>query len=167
MSLSRKQLAPLPQGGEAGLAKKLVRGAAAAAPRLTKQVTTKSRGDAAEAIALAYLRQRGLRLIQANYATPGRGGGEIDLIMREPDGTLVFVEVRQRASQSHGGAGASITPAKQRRIVFAARHYLMRLASPPPCRFDALLIHGTPLAGAAPEDCGACIEWLQAAFDAY
>jgi len=168
MSLSRKQLAPPPPDGvAAGLAKKLVTGAAAAAPKLTKQVTTKSRGDAAEAMALAYLRQRGLRLIQANYATPGRGGGEIDLIMREPDGTLVFVEVRQRASQSHGGAGASITVAKQRRIVFAARHYLMRLASPPPCRFDALLIHGTPLAGAAPEDCGACIEWLQAAFDAY
>ena len=28
--------------------------------------------------------------------------------MRAPDGTLVFVEVRQRASRSHGGAGASI-----------------------------------------------------------
>jgi putative endonuclease len=167
MSLSRKQLAPLPQGGEAGLARKLVQGAAVAAPKLTKQVTTKSKGDVAEALALAYLRQRGLRLIQANYATPGRGGGEIDLIMRESDGTLVFVEVRQRASQSHGGAGASITAAKQRRIIFAARHYLMRLASPPPCRFDALLIHGTPLAGAAPEDCGARIEWLQGAFDAF
>lgn len=167
MSLSRKQLAPPLDGVAAGLAKKLVQGAAAAAPRLTKQVTTKSRGDAAEVIALAYLRQRGLRLIQANYATPGRGGGEIDLIMREPDGTLVFVEVRQRASQSHGGAGASITTAKQRRIILAARHYLMRLASPPPCRFDALLIHGTPLAGAPPDDCGARIEWLQAAFDAF
>lgn len=167
MSLSRKQLAPPPGGVETGVAKMVAKSAAAAAPSLTKQVTTKSKGDAAEALALAYLRQRGLRLIQANYATPGRGGGEIDLIMREPDGTLVFVEVRQRASQSHGGAGASITAAKQRRIVLAARHYLMRLPNPPPCRFDALLIHGTPLAGAPPDDCGACIEWLQAAFDAY
>jgi putative endonuclease len=159
MSLSKKQLAPSsPDGVVAGLAK------------ITKQITTKStksRGDAAEALALAYLRQRGLRLIQANYRTPGRGGGEVDLIMRAPDGTLVFIEVRQRASASHGGAGASITAAKQRKIIFAARYYLMRLANPPPCRFDALLIHGTPLAGASPEDCGACIEWLPAAFDAF
>ncbi len=166
MSLSRKQLAPPPQGVETDVVKMVAKGAAAAAPSLTKQVTTKSKGDAAEALALAYLRQRGLRLLQANYRTPGRGGGEIDLIMRAPDGTLVFVEVRQRASASHGGAGASITATKQRRIIFAARHYLMRLASPPPCRFDALLIHGKLPSGTALEECGARIEWLQAAFDA-
>jgi putative endonuclease len=167
MSLSRKQLAPPLGGVETGVAKVVTKGAAAAAPRLAKQVTTKSLGDAAEALALAYLRQRGLRLLQANYRTPGRGGGEIDLIMRAPDSTLVFVEVRQRATQSHGGAGASITVTKQRRIIFAARHYLMRLANPPPCRFDVLLIEGKLPSGAALEDCGARIEWLQAAFDAF
>lgn len=170
MSFSRKQVSP-PQGRAAGVAKEAAANAAGAhqaqaACAPSRQVTTKSRGDAAEAIALAYLRQRGLRLIQANYRTPGRGGGEIDLIMRAPDGTLVFIEVRQRASDSHGGAGASITQAKQRRIIFAARHFLMRLASAPPCRFDVLLIHGTPADGATLEDCGARIEWLQAAFDA-
>ncbi|MEY3486668.1 MAG: hypothetical protein RL075_673, partial [Pseudomonadota bacterium] len=58
------------------------------------QVTTKRRGDAAEALAAEYLAARGLRLLQRNFKTPGRGGGEIDLIMRAPDGTLVFVEVR-------------------------------------------------------------------------
>ncbi len=94
-------------------------------------------------------------LVARNYRTPGRGGGEIDLIMRDPrDGTLAFVEVRQRASGTHGGAGGSITHAKQRRIVFAARHYLGRLRSLPPCRFDVVLVEaGT-------------IEWLQGAFDA-
>jgi putative endonuclease len=66
----------------------------------------------------------------------------------------VFVEVRQRASRSHGGAAASVSPMKRRRIVFAARHYLMRLAPPPPCRFDVISVE----AGA--------IEWLRAAFDA-
>jgi putative endonuclease len=55
------------------------------------------RGDAGEDRALAHLLAAGLRLVSRNYRTPGRGGGEIDLIMREPDGTLVFVEVRQRA----------------------------------------------------------------------
>lgn len=112
-------------------------------------------GDAAEDAALHYLQQAGLRLLVRNYRTPGRGGGEIDLIMRAPDGTTVFVEVRQRKSASHGGAAASISPLKQRRIIFAARHYLMRLAAPPPCRFDVVLL-----------EYGG-VEWLQAAFDAY
>ncbi len=131
----------------------------AAAP--TGQITTKRRGDAAEALACAYLVGQGLRLVERNFATPGRGGGEIDLVMRAPDGTLVFVEVRQRSTASHGGAGGSITHAKQRRIVFAARHYLMRFATLPPCRFDVVLVQGP----SRPEG-QQTIEWLQAAFDA-
>jgi len=67
-----------------------------------QQITTKRRGDAAEALAAEYLTARGLRLLHRNFKTPGRGGGEIDLIMRAPDGTLVFVEVRQH----HGGQTA-------------------------------------------------------------
>ena len=117
--------------------------------------TTKQTGDAAEDAALHYLQQAGLRLLQRNYRTPGRGGGEIDLIMRAPDGTTVFVEVRQRKSTSHGGAGASVSALKQRRIVFAARHYLMRWPEPPPCRFDVVLLEQ------------GSIEWLPAAFDAH
>jgi putative endonuclease len=123
--------------------------------KTTGSTTTKQRGDAAEDAALAHLQKAGLRLVARNYRTPGRGGGEIDLIVRDPrDGTLVFVEVRQRASRSHGGAGASITGVKQRRLVFAARHYLMTLRTPPPCRFDVVLVE--------PEG----IQWLVAAFDA-
>jgi len=116
--------------------------------------TTKQLGDRAEDLALAHLQQAGLRLLERNYRTPGRGGGEIDLIMRAPDGTCVFVEVRQRASSSHGGAAASVSWAKQRRIVFAARHYLMRLSTLPPCRFDVVTVQEGR------------IDWLTAAFDA-
>ena len=123
---------------------------------------TKSVGDAAEAVALEYLRDAGLTFQEANYRTPGRGGGEIDLIMKDKDGTLVFVEVRQRASTSHGGAGASISAIKQQRIVFAARHYLMRFKTLPPCRFDVVLIQGRPSTGGQP-----AIEWLRSAFDAF
>ena len=136
-------------------------GACEAAQSVPGQVTTKRLGDAAEVVALNYLRQAGLLLVEANYRTPGRGGGEIDLIMRAPDATLVFVEVRQRSGQSHGGAAASISAVKQRRIVFAARHYLMRFASPPACRFDVLLVQGQAGDGA-----GVRVEWLRAAFDA-
>jgi putative endonuclease len=126
-----------------------------------KQITTKSRGDAAESVARAYLINAGLRFIEANYRTPGRGGGEIDLVMRAADGTLVFVEVRQRSRASHGGAAASISAVKQRRIVFAARHYLMRFASAPPCRFDVVLVDGALTTRHL-----ARIEWLAGAFDA-
>lgn len=150
MWFSRKQV----KGGAKG------EGVAGAAP-LSAQITTKSRGDAAESAALAHLKRAGLQLVERNYRTPGRGGGEIDLVMRAPEGTLVFVEVRQRSGDSHGGAAASIGAVKQQRIIFAAQHFLMRFATAPPCRFDVVLVQGNAAAGAA-----APIEWLQAAFDA-
>ncbi|HOP89568.1 MAG TPA: YraN family protein [Ottowia sp.] len=117
-------------------------------------VTTRLRGNAAEDAALAHLLAAGLTLVERNYRTPGRGGGEIDLVMREAGGTLVFVEVRARVGTTHGGAAASVGGVKQRRIVLAARHYLMRHRSPPACRFDVVAIDGDH------------IEWLKAAFDA-
>jgi len=120
---------------------------------LNKKQTSKSRGDAAEEAALAYLQDKGLRLLQRNYRTPGRGGGEIDLIMQLPDTTVVFVEVRQRATRGFGGAAASVGTVKQGRIVFAARHYLMRWRQLPPARFDVVVVEAEGL------------QWLQAAFD--
>jgi putative endonuclease len=119
--------------------------------------TARAAGEAAEARALAHLQAQGLALVARHYRV---GGGprvpaaEVDLIVRERDGTLVFVEVRARRSTAHGGAAASVGAAKQRRIVRAARQYLARLASPPPCRFDVIAIDGERL------------EWLRAAFDA-
>lgn len=118
------------------------------------KVTTRQSGAAAEDVALAHLQAAGLSLVTRNYRTPGRGGGEIDLIMRAPDGTLVFVEVRARRATDKGGAAASVGATKQRRIVLAAQHYLMRLSAPPPCRFDVVAIDGGQ------------ISWLPGAFDA-
>jgi len=120
----------------------------------TDRASTKKVGDAAEDEALLHLQQQGLRLVTRNYRTPGRGGGEIDLIMRAADGTLVFVEVRRRQSSLHGSAAASVGRVKQRRVVLAARHYLLNLRSLPPCRFDVIEV--------TPEGCN----WLLAAFDA-
>ncbi len=118
------------------------------------QETTKQKGDAAEDRALQYLQAQGLKLLQRNYRTPGRGGGEIDLVMGDIDGTLVFVEVRRRCSAKHGSALASVTRTKQRRIVFAARHYLLKLRTTPPCRFDVVAVEANQL------------QWFKAAFDA-
>ena len=119
--------------------------------------TTLARGERAEDRALAHLQARGLRLLERHYRVaggPSRRAGEIDLVMRERDGTLVFVEVRSRADRRAGGAAASVTPAKQRSLVLAAQHYLMRWPAPPRCRFDVVAIDGDEL------------QWLPAAFEA-
>jgi len=115
------------------------------------------RGAAAEDRALAHLEHQGLRLVERNYRVargPSARAGEVDLIMRANDGTLVFVEVRSRRDGRHGGAAASVSARKQASLVLAARHYLLRFRAPPPCRFDLVAIDGEALT------------WLPAAFDA-
>ena len=111
------------------------------------------KGSDAEQIAVSYLQQQHLLLIARNYRCRG---GEVDLICREAL-VLVFVEVRLRRNAGYGGAAASITAAKRRRIVLAARHYLAAQATDPEpdCRFDCLLLDG--LAENA-------ISWLRDAF---
>lgn len=121
-------------------------------------VTTRTLGEAGEDRALAWLQAAGLVLLERNYrlaAGPRARAGEVDLIMRERDGTVVFVEVRRRTHRRHGGAAASVTASKQQRVVLAARHYLLRWASPPPCRFDVVAIDGDDIA------------WLKGAFTAH
>jgi putative endonuclease len=123
------------------------------APATSRQAT----GASGEARALAYLLQHGLQLIERNYRVArgrSRHAGEVDLILRDRDGTLVFVEVRARRSREAGGAAASVSAVKQARLVYAAQHYLTRLPRPPPCRFDVVAIDGDELV------------WLRAAFDA-
>jgi putative endonuclease len=115
--------------------------------RTTKE-TTKGTGDEAETRALDHLSLHGVKLLQRNYrvaAGPHARGGEVDLIVRERDGTLVFVEVRTRSGAGHGGAAGSVTRSKQRRVIYAAQHYLLQFASPPPCRFDVVAIEGGEL----------------------
>jgi len=124
---------------------------------VTNLPTTKALGDAAEARALAHLQAAGLALVRRNYRVargPQARGGEVDLVMRERDGTLVFVEVRVRNDGRFGGAAASVGAAKRQRLVFAASHFLRGLREPPPCRFDVVAVEGDR------------IEWLRAAFDA-
>ncbi|HEU5295241.1 MAG TPA: YraN family protein [Burkholderiaceae bacterium] len=119
--------------------------------------TPKSAGDRAETLALQHLQRHGLVLVCRNYRVargPRARGGEIDLVLRERDGTLVFVEVRSRADVTFGGALASVTARKQQRLILAARHYLARLTQLPPCRFDVVAIDGD------------AVQWVRAAFDA-
>ncbi len=110
-----------------------------------------TRGQEAEKLAAAFLERKRLRIVERNYRSRF---GEIDLIARDGE-ALVFVEVRERKSEAFGGAAASITTAKQKKLTRTALAYLTGNARPPPCRFDAILI------GASGK-----IEWLRDAFAA-
>lgn len=114
--------------------------------------STGNKGSAAEQRAAAFLQQQKLTFLESNYRCRF---GEIDLIMQEND-TVVFVEVRMRSSDRFGGAAASITAAKQTKLIRAARHYLARQDDDFPCRFDVILISGTRENE---------IEWIRNAFD--
>nr|WP_315258529.1 YraN family protein [uncultured Duganella sp.] len=98
-------------------------------------------GRLGEERALAHLQAHGLTLLERNFLCKS---GEIDLVMQEGP-TLVFVEVRRRASAKFGGAVYSVTPAKQQRLFRAAQYYLLRHKIPPPCRFDLVAIDGEKL----------------------
>jgi putative endonuclease len=97
------------------------------------------RGSAAESAAAKFLERRGYRIVAYNYRTRL---GEIDLIA-EDRGTLVFIEVKARATDRFGSPGEAITPAKQARIARLAQQFLTaRRLGDRPCRFDAVLISG-------------------------
>jgi putative endonuclease len=116
--------------------------------------TTTARGRRYEALALAHLESRGLRLLERNFRCKG---GEIDLVMQDGD-VLVLVEVRMRSRADFGGAAASVDARKQGRLITAAR-VLLR-ARPElarlPARFDVVAIEGS--------DQAAPIKWIRDAF---
>lgn len=107
-------------------------------------------GKFAENRAETLLKTAGLGIVARNWRCRQ---GEIDLIARDGE-VLVFVEVRSRKRSDHGSAADSITAAKQRRIIAAARLYLAKLGQMPACRFDVVTI-----------DEGRDPVWLKSAFD--
>jgi putative endonuclease len=79
-------------------------------------------GRSAEAMAAAYLKRHGFKLLEKNYRTEF---GEIDLIAKDND-TLVFIEVKARRSLSFGSPKDAVSFRKQQRISMAALVYLRR-----------------------------------------
>jgi putative endonuclease len=80
------------------------------------------RGRRAEAAAAAWLERQGFEVLARNHATRR---GEVDLVCREGD-TVCFVEVRSRSRLDHGSPAESVTPAKARRVVAAAKDWALR-----------------------------------------
>lgn len=109
------------------------------------------RGAHYEAQARRWLERKGLRFIAANVHVRG---GEIDLIMRQ-GATTVFIEVRYRANARFGGAAASVTQAKQQKLLRTAAVWLARQNGSfdtVDCRFDVLAFTGSE------------VEWIVNAF---
>jgi putative endonuclease len=114
-------------------------------------------GDAAEEAACAHLRARGCTIVARNARYKE---GELDIVARQ-GALLLFVEVRQRASNRFGGAGASVDQFKRRRLLRAAQHFLLehygdggrRTGGWPACRFDVVTA-----------DASGVTEWIQDAF---
>ena len=113
-------------------------------------------GNAAEERACRHLEGAGLTIVERNFRT---GGGEIDIVARKGD-VLVFVEVRSREDADFGTPEESVTPAKRRRIVGAAKRYLSDVppSSWSEARFDVIAIEGSGEA--------AVLRHYPAAFDA-
>jgi len=97
-------------------------------------------GAKGELLALAFLKQRGLQLIEKNFNCKP---GEIDLIMQDDEYT-VFVEVRYRKNSGYGSPLETVDSRKQRKLWLAAQTYLQQkgLSFHVACRFDVVAITG-------------------------
>ncbi len=100
--------------------------------------TRKSWGAYGEDRAADLLRSRGLEVIDRNWRF---GRGELDLVCRDRDGTVVFVEVKSSRGRWAGDPGEWITPAKQRQVAKIALAWLVKHESTHKMvRFDAVLL---------------------------
>ena len=114
----------------------------------------RSRGAAVEAAAREMLEQAGLKTLASNVRFRG---GELDLVMLDGN-DVAFVEVRYRRTDQFGGAAASVDAGKRRKLILAAKLYLLQepLLARLPCRFDVIEAEGEP-----PR-----LNWIKAAFRA-
>lgn len=102
-------------------------------------MTKRDAGTVGESKAEAYLRRRGLRILERNFTLRI---GEIDLIAQDGD-TLVFVEVRSRADATFGSAVRAVGPLKRRQVSRVAAAYIAwRAPASAAVRFDVVAITG-------------------------
>jgi putative endonuclease len=115
------------------------------------------RGEAAELLAANYLQVRGLKVLGRNLRCKA---GELDLVCLD-EGVLAIVEVRQRESSRFGGALASVSWIKQRKIIRATQFLMQREPRwrDKPVRFDVLAVEGLPTGAHR-------IDWVKDAFRA-
>lgn len=98
----------------------------------------KQEGNIGESLAVKFLKNKHYKILQTNYSCPL---GEIDIVAKDGD-TIVFVEVKTRASLKYGYPQEAITPQKMLHIQKSALFYLKqhRLLQCAPVRFDCVAI---------------------------
>ncbi len=85
-----------------------------------------------------FLRRRGLRTLASNFSY---SGGELDLIMGDRDGTIVFIEVKTRRDEKFMPAVAAVNAKKRRHITRTAKCFLKQFKiSDRPLRFDIIAV---------------------------
>ena len=85
-----------------------------------------------------YLKRKGFRILTRNFWCKL---GEIDLVMVDTDGSIVFVEVRTRANEDFAPAESSVTYAKKSKLLRAAQYFLAtHNIADRPIRFDVVTI---------------------------
>jgi len=85
-----------------------------------------------------FLKRKGLKVLTRNFSCKT---GEIDLIMVDTEGGIIFVEVRTKADEKFIEAESSITTAKKNRLKRAARYFLStQKIENRPFRFDIVTI---------------------------
>ena len=133
------------------------RGGTAVHPTTMGQRSTVECGAAAETAAADYLQAQGLVVLARNLRCRA---GELDLVCLD-SGVIVIVEVRRRATSDFGGALASVTPRKQRKLIRATQYYWQRRPAwrARLLRFDVVAVQGRP-------DGTHGIEWIRDAFRA-
>lgn len=94
-------------------------------------------GREGERIAEEHLASRGYRIVARNVRL-GRGG-EIDIIAKDGR-TLVFVEVKARASRRFGGPLAAVDGRKRTRLRRLAEEWLATCAPNAYARFDVVTV---------------------------
>ncbi|MHC4912416.1 MAG: YraN family protein [Planctomycetota bacterium] len=85
-----------------------------------------------------YLTRKGLRKLTRNFSCKT---GEIDLVMVDTDGAIVFVEVKARADESFEPVESVVTFAKKEKLFRTARYFLAsHNIEDRPCRFDIVTL---------------------------
>ena len=94
-------------------------------------------GIVGEELAARELASRGYAILERRYRTRF---GEIDIVAEDGE-TLVFVEVRARATEEFGRAADSVDDRKKRKVTAMAVEYLARHhVTNRPCRFDVVAV---------------------------
>ena len=101
--------------------------------------TTKDLGDRGEDLTADWILSRGCRILDRRWRCRY---GELDLVARDADGTICFVEVKLRSGSLAGLPREAVDRRKRERLRSAAESYLaLHDLGDAPARFDVAEVY--------------------------